>query len=232
MRPEPEIPFVPPPPAYSERIPASQGGLSPERCEDKVAEALTALPLKGLTYQEETDEVGHYGLWRFEGVTGRLDRRQIDQRGGPVFDLVQVYTGATQFLWAAAGVTIPPHYFVHDSASLIYYQEQGHGDEPYYLSYINGLETAEQVEEALQTPGAYRVSLSLNGPHVSRTAVDWASCLPADADACLAGGFLDRFLLTGNNSFIQTGHGPRSALYGFITFQMALIERLDLCTVP
>jgi hypothetical protein len=225
LRQEPESPFVAPPPA------PNREALSLEACQGKVFDALPDLPLEGLTYHEETEENTLYGLWHFEGIAGRLDRRQIDQRGGPVFDLVQVYTAPGEFLWAAAGVTIPPYYFVHDSASLSEYKKQGHGDEPYYLSYINGLDSAQEVREALGTPGAYRVALSLNGSHVSRAGVDWRACLPAESDACLLGAFIDRLLLSGNGTLVETGHGSRSSLYGFITFQLILRERLDLCAV-
>jgi len=227
---DPEPRFVPPPPATARVLPGTSAEAAGSLCPVKVDQSLVDSPPAGLTYREEQDEVGSYGLWHFEGISGRLDQRQIDQRGGPVFDLLQVYIRPGEYLWAAVGVTIPPHYFVHDSDSLTEYQKQGHTDQPYYLSYTRGLDSAEQIQEALKTPGAYRLSLSLNGAHASDTGVDWEKCLPSNSDACLVGAFVDRLMTFGNSSFIETGEGSGHPFYGFITFQIALLERVDLCS--
>jgi hypothetical protein len=227
---DPKPTFLPPPPATPREIPGISSEAAGSLCLAKVDQSLADSPPSGLTYREERDEVGSYGLWRFEGISGRLDQRQIDQRGGPVFDLLQVFSSPGQYLWAAVGVTIPPHYFVHDSDSLIQYQKQGHADQPYYLSYIPGLDSAEQIQDVLKTPGAYRLSLSLNGAQALSSGVDWRKCLPSDTDACLVGAFVDRLMDSGNGTFIETGHGSPHPFYGFITFQIALLERVDLCS--
>ena len=82
------------------------------------------------------------GAWLLTGVAGSLREWQWDfYRNGPVFDLVQVYYQHETMrypLWAAVGVTLPPYYTVHDAASQEYYEQQGHGYQPYYVSFVEG----------------------------------------------------------------------------------------------
>ena len=226
---DPTSSFLPPPPTNPRGHPVTTSRTAEELCQKKVEAALEGLSLAKLTFREERDEIGGYGLWRFEGISGRLDQRQIDQRGGPIFDVLQVFTAPGEYLWAAVGVTIPSHYFVHDEVSWLEYQQQGHANEPYYLSLVRGLESSEQIQDALQTPGTYRLSLSLNGAHATLEGVDWEKCLPTASDICQVGNFVDRLMDSGNTDFIETGTGSRHPFYGFITFQIALLERVDLC---
>jgi hypothetical protein len=152
-------------------------------CEQAMIKALDANSWGVPAYTTAVDG----GSWSLTGVTGSLREWQWDSyRDGPVFDLVQVYYqhGTMRHpLWAAVGVTMPPYYTVHDSASLEYYKQQGHGGHSYYVSFVEGAETRQEVLALFSQPGKYRVTLQVEGSRqkgsigdaVSRAALNTAS---------------------------------------------------------
>ena len=158
-------------------------------CEQSMIQAVEANDWGVPTYTTTVDG----NSWSLTGVAGSLREWQWDPyRDGPAFDLVQAYYqhGTIHYpLWAAVGVTLPPYYTVHDSASLEYYQQQGHGDQSYYVSFVDGAKTRQEVMALFSQPGKYRVSLQVEGPFVSAEGIDWERCEPSSSEYCTLARF-------------------------------------------
>lgn len=190
------------------------------------------------------------GAWWLTGVAGSLREWQWDfYRDGPVFDLVQVYYQHETMrypLWAAVGVTLPPYYTVHDAASQEYYEQQGHGDQPYYLSFVEGTDTRQEVLALFGQPGQYLVTLQVDGPFVSAEGIDWERCEPGDSEYCILARFFEslsppmedigdaehRTFQGESNLFIHTGSASSHPMYGFLIWPMRIEQTLNLCLVP
>jgi hypothetical protein len=144
------------------------------------------------TYSDNVDG----GAWSLIGVSGSLREWQWDSyRDGPIFDLVRIYYRheSRQYpLWAAAGVTMPPYYTVHDAASLQAYRQRRHGDQPYYISFVQGADTRQDVLAFFSQPGQQLVTLQVGGPFVSPEGIDWEHCKPSSSEFCLLASFFER----------------------------------------
>lgn len=181
------------------------------------------------------------GAWSFLGVAGKLREWKWDPyRDGPVFDLVQVYYQHDVMrypLWAAAGVTLPPYALVHDPESLAYYQAQGHDDQPYYVSFLEGAETRQDVLALLARPGNNLMRLQVRGDFVSEQGIDWERCEPAQSEFCRLAGFfeslfppmIDLPFQGGSNLFLHTGSASSHPMYGFLIWPMRVEQELNLC---
>jgi hypothetical protein len=142
-------------------------------------------------------------------------------------------------LWAAVGVTLPPYYTVHDSASLEYYQQQGHGDQPYYISFVDGTETRQEVMALFNQSGKYRVTLQVEGIFISAEGIDWERCEPGSSEYC----FLARFFQSlsppmedipsqgESNELIHSGSASSHPMYGFLIWPMRIEQTLNLCPI-
>ena len=201
------------------------------------------------------------GSWSLTGVAGSLREWQWDfYRDGPVFDLVQVY--AAYFpnqpetmrsdvlyphpLWAAVGVTLPPYYTVYDAASRQAYERQGHGDQPYYVSFVEGAATRQEALALFSQPGQRLVTLQVDGPFVSPEGIDWERCEPAGSEFCILARFFEslspplenigdaehRTFQGESNLFIHTGAASSHPMYGFLIWPMRIEQTLDLCLLP
>ena len=217
-------------------LPAPATPASEVDCKEKILAALEDNSQDGLTYQVQDGA----GSWNLTGISGKMRTFQWDSyRNGPVFDLVQVYTRAQTRgypLWAAAGVRMPAHYTVHDSASYQTYFAQGHGDQPYYLSFVAGLSDREQIQQAFDQPGGQKVQLSIAGEYVSERGIDWKGCEPVDSDYCWLAQFFESLepafedgLYGESNNLIKTGSASATPLEGFLIWPMEILQPLDLC---
>jgi hypothetical protein len=192
------------------------------------------------TYTDTVNE----GAWSLTGVAGSLQEWQWDfYRDGPMFDLVQVHFRheTMQYpLWAAVGVTMPPYYTVHDAASQRAYQEQGHGDQLYYLSFVQGTNTRQEVLALFRQPGEQLVTLQVDGLFVSPEGIDWERCEPADSEFCILARFFESLSPPMNdlpspglsNLFIHTRSASPHPMYGFLIWPMRIEQTLNLCSIP
>jgi hypothetical protein len=208
-------------------------------CEQAMIKALDANSWGVPAYTTAVDG----GSWSLTGVTGSLREWQWDSyRDGPVFDLVQVYYqhGTMRHpLWAAVGVTMPPYYTVHDSASLEYYKQQGHGGHSYYVSFVEGAETRQEVLALFSQPGKYRVTLQVEGPFVSAEGLDWGRCEPRSSEYCILARFfeslsppMDDIPFQGeSNQLIHTGSASSHPIYGFLIWPLRIERALNLCPI-
>ncbi|HNT24967.1 MAG TPA: CAP domain-containing protein [Anaerolineales bacterium] len=209
-------------------------------CEQSMIQAVENSDWGTPTYTSTVDG----GAWSLTGVAGSLREWQWDfYRDGPVFDLVQVYYRHSTMrypLWAAVGVTLPPYYTVHDAASQQAYEEQGHGDQPYYLSFVQGVETRQEVLALFGQPGQQLVTLQVEGPFVSPEGIDWDRCEPSDSEFCILARFFESLsppmkdipLQGESNLFIHTGSASSHPMYGFLIWPMHIEQTLKLCPVP
>ncbi len=196
-----------------------------------------------LSYSNHAGE----GAWTLTGVTGRLRQWQWDPyRGGPRFDLVEVYyqsQGASRPLWAALGVTLPAYYTVHDSASYDAYHRLGRGDQPYYVSFVEGAFTRQEMLALFRQPGRQLVRLKAAGAHVSEQEINWTRCEPVDSEYCTLARFFEslsplmddiggtehRFFQGESNLFIHTGSASPHPMYGFLIWPLRRIRNVNLC---
>lgn len=187
------------------------------------------------------------GAWSLTGITGSLREWQWDfYRDGPVFDLVQVYYQHETMrsdvlyphpLWAAVGVTLPAYYIVHDAASLEHYEQQGHDDQPYYLSFVQGAKTRQEALALFSQPGEQLVRLQVDGLFVSPDGIDWERCEPSVSEFCILARFFESLsppmedipLQGQSNLFIHTGSASSHPDYGFLIWPLKLEQSLALC---
>jgi hypothetical protein len=190
--------------------------------------------------QLEYHQMGQQGEWKLDGVTGKLRAFQWDgYHDGPVFDLVAVYYQHAKMdwpLWAAVGVTLPPYYTTYDSASRERYLADGHGDEPYYLSFTDGIQSHEDALRVFSEPGKHLVSLSVSGSNVTSEGVDWIRCEPEVSEYCLLARFFESLeppmvdIPPGrSNLFIHTGSASSDPTLGFFLWPLKIEQTLDLC---
>ncbi len=225
------------PPREPERIPT---------CTQTLQQATAANDWGTLSYSHHAGE----GAWTLTGVTGRLREWQWDPyRGGPLFDLVEVYyqaQGASRPLWAALGVTLPAYYTVHDSASYDAYHRLGRGSQPYYVSFVEGAATRQEVLALFSRPGRQLVRLKAAGAHVSEQEINWERCEPLDSEYCTLARFFEslsppmedlggtepRFFQGESNLLIHTGSASSHPMYGFLIWPLRLIRNVSLCPQP
>ena len=181
------------------------------------------------------------GTWQVNGISGELRAFQWDAyNDGPRFDLVQVYYRRSSVgapLWAAVGVTLPPYYTIYDSASYRRYHADGHGSEPYYFSFTEGIHSHAEAVQAFSEPGAYLVTLAAGGDYVSREGIDWSLCTPQGSEYCLLAGLfeslappLDDLPYPGvSNWLIHTGTARSDPVSGFLLWPLRLEQALNLC---
>jgi hypothetical protein len=187
--------FIAPAGEPPEPTPAPESPITPlptlTACEQTMIQAVEENEWGRLTYSDTQDG----GTWSLIGVAGSLRQWRWDPyRNGPVFDLVQVYYQHETMrypLWAAVGVSLPPYYTVHDAASREYYKQQGHGNESYYLSFVEGAPTRPEVLALFDRPGQNLVTLQVSGPYVFREGIDWEHCEPGDSDFCILARFFE-----------------------------------------
>ena len=195
------------------------------------------------------------GSWSLTGVAGSLREWQWDfYRDGPVFDLVQVYAAYLPNqpetmrsdvlyphpLWAAVGVTLPPYYTVYDAASRQAYERQGYGDQPYYVSFVEGAATRQEALALFSQPGQRLVTLQVDGPFVSPEGINWEHCEPVASEFCILARFfeslsppLEDIPFQGeSNLFIHTGSASSHPMYGFLIWPMRVEQTLNLCPLP
>jgi hypothetical protein len=184
------------------------------------------------------------GAWTLHGIAGTLREWQWDfYRDGPVFDLVQVYYHHEPIrypLWAAVGVTLPAYYSVHDAASLEYYKLHGYANQPYYMSFVEGAATRQEVLALLSHPGQHLITLQVDGPFVSSEGIDWDRCQPEDAEFCTLARFFESLsppmedipLQGESNLFLHTGSFSSHTLSGFLIWPMQIEQTLNLCPFP
>jgi hypothetical protein len=195
-------------------------------------------------------DAGDGGAWSLTVLAGRLRAWQWDSyRDGPVFDLVQVYYRHATMqpdvlhphpLWAAVGVTMPPYYTVHDAASHQAYVQQGHGDQPYYVSFVAGAATRREVLALFSQPGRHLVSLQVQGTFVSPAGIDWERCEPSESEFCVLARFFESLSPPSedipfqglSNQFIHTGSASSHPLYGFLIWPARVGKTLNLCPAP
>jgi hypothetical protein len=189
------------------------------------------------------------GAWSLTGVAGRLQEWQWDfYRDGPVFDLVQVFYHQAEMrypMWAAVGVTLPPYYTVYDAASQETYEQQGHGDQPYYVSFVEGAQTRQEVLDLFRQPGQHLVTLQVDGSFVSQEGIDWVHCKPGDSEFCILARFFESLsppienigdaghptFQGESNLFIQTGSASSHPMNGFLIWPMRIEKILNLCPI-
>jgi hypothetical protein len=208
-------------------------------CEQSMIQAVNANSWGVPAYTTTVDG----GSWSLTGMAGSLREWQWDSyRDGPVFDLVQVYYQHETMrypLWAAVGVTLPPYYTVHDSASLEYYQQQGHGDQPYYISFVDGTETRQEVMALFNQSGKYRVTLQVEGIFISAEGIDWERCEPGSSEYCILARFFESLsppmedipFQGDSNQLIHTGSASSHPMYGFLIWPMRIEQTLNLCPI-
>ncbi len=226
-----------PTPTLSAPVTEATPPLTP--CEQSMIQAVEANDWGVPAYTTTVDG----GSWSLTGVAGSLREWQWDSyRDGPVFDLVQVYYQHETMrypLWAAVGVTLPPYYTVHDSASLEYYQQQGHGDQSYYVSFVEGAETRQEVLALFSQPGKYRVTLQVEGPFVSAEGIDWERCEPRSSEYCILARFFESLsppmedipFQGESNQLIHTGSASSHPMYGFLIWPVRIEQTLNLCPI-
>ena len=226
-------------PTPSLSAPEAEASTPLTSCEQSMIQAVEANDWGVPTYTTTSDG----GSWSLTGVAGSLREWQWDSyRDGPVFDLVQVYYQHETMrypLWAAAGVTLPPYYTVHDSASLEYYQQQGHSDQPYYISFVEGAETRQEVLALFSQPGKYRVTLQVEGPFVSAEGIDWERCEPRSSEYCILARFFESLsppmedipFQGESNELIHTGSASSHPMYGFLIWPVRVEQTLNLCPI-
>ncbi len=209
-------------------------------CEQAIIQTMETSNWGVLTYSNTIDG----GAWSLRGISGSLREWQWDfYRDGPVFDLVQVdYQHETMRypLWAVAGVMLPPYYTVHDAASQEYYEQQGHGSQPYYMSFVEGAETRQEVLALFNRPGQNLITLQMSGLFVSSEGIDWERCEPSDSEFCILARFFESLsspmedipLQGESNLFIHTGSASAHPMYGFLIWPMSVEQALDLCPAP
>jgi len=201
-----------------------------DECTQTISQTLAAENRPPLTFTQTQDG----GIWTLEGISGRLETwRSNPYKDGPVFDLVQVFYNHDNLrypLWAAVGVTMPPYYSVYDSASYDYYQEHVGSKQPYYVSFVEGVKTRDELLRLFSQPGAQRVGLSLAGAFVGQEAVDWNACEPKYSDFCNLARFFEGLQIVGpSNDLIQTGSAPASYYYGFLIWPMRVTALAQIC---
>jgi hypothetical protein len=206
-------------------------------CEQSMIQAVENRDWGVPTYTNTVDG----GAWSLTGVAGSLREWQWDfYRNGPVFNLVQVYYQHATMrypLWAAVGVNMPPHYTVHDAASQEYYEQQGHGDQSYYVSFVEGAATRQEVLALFSQPGQRLVTLQVDGQFVSPEGIDWERCEPADSEFCMLAQFFESLspsmedipLQGESNLIIHTGSASSHPMYGFLIWPMRIEQTLNLC---
>lgn len=179
--------------------------------------------------------------WSFAGISGELRLRRWDPyHDGPAFDVLQVYyshRGESATLWAAVGVQMPAYYPIQNAASYDWYVAQNRGDQPYYVSFTQGVTSHDDAMHLFEQPGSHLVEIGIQGPHVSAQGVDWERCQPAYSEACFLGRMFDEvFVLPGEGTatnmsdlLIFTGQGPRHPLDGYLIWNVTPTRRLDLC---
>jgi hypothetical protein len=226
-----------PTPTLSAPVTEATPPLTP--CEQSMIRAVEANDLGVPAYTTTADG----GSWSLTGVAGSLREWQWDSyRDGPVFDLVQVYyqRGTIHYpLWAAVGVTLAPYYTVHDSASLEYYQQQGHSDQPYYISFVEGAEMRQEVLALFSQPGKHRVILQVGGPFVAVEGIDWERCEPGSSEYCILARFFESLsppmedipFQGDSNQLIHTGSASSHPMYGFLIWPMRIEQTLNLCPI-
>jgi hypothetical protein len=207
-----------------------------DSCTPAIITAVNKYRWGQLEYSQKEDQ----GEWQLNGVSGELRTFQWDAyRNGPVFDLVAVYYQHAKPdwpLWAAVGVTLPPYYTVFDATSRERYLADGHGDESYYLSFTEGIQTHEDAEQVFSEPGKHLISLSVSGLNVSADGIDWAGCEPETSEYCLLARFFESLeppmvdIPPGrSNLFLFTGSAPSDPTIGFLLWQLKIQQDLDLC---
>lgn len=234
--------FIAPPTPVSETTPLLPS-LTP--CEQSMIQAVNTNGWGVPTYTNGEGD----GAWSLTGVAGRLQEWQWDfYRDGPVFDLVQVYYNQAEMrypMWAAAGVTLPPYYTVYNAFSQETYEQKGHGDQPYYVSFVEGAQTRQEVLDLFRQPGQHLVTLQVDGSFASRGGIDWEHCEPGDSEFCILARFFEglspliedigdagqRTFQGESNLFIQTGSAPSHPMYGFLIWPMHIEKTLNLCPI-
>jgi hypothetical protein len=190
--------------------------------------------------QLEYSQKGDRGEWHLDGVSGELRTFQWDAyHDGPVFDLVAVYYQHAKPdlpLWVAVGVTLPPYYTVFDAISRERYLADGHGNESYYLSFTEGIQSHEDAERIFSGPGKHLISLSVSGSNVRVDGIDWAGCEPETSEYCLLARFFESLeppmldIPPGrSNLFIHSGSLPSDPTLGFLIWSLNIEQDLDLC---
>jgi hypothetical protein len=149
--------------------------------------------------------------WSFYGIP--YETVQYEMPGG-VVDLVHVYfldqDGVSRQVWIALGV------------DLVYRKP---------LRYISRgpWESSEEAWHQVQLNGTVlKVSIrdAEGGPRVSQAGVDWTSC---QYDRCYYGYFFDCVNANGlSNQFIATGHAPRWYPWGFLFWNLEVVEGQEI----
>jgi hypothetical protein len=149
--------------------------------------------------------------WTFYGIP--YEAVQYEMPGG-VVDLIHVYfldqDGVSRQVWVALGV------------DLVYRKP---------LRYISRgpWETSEQAWEQVQlNETVLKVSIRdiEDGPNVSSMGVDWTPCRH---DSCYYGYFFDCVNANGlSNQLIATGHAPSWYPWGFLFWQVEVIEGREI----
>ena len=149
--------------------------------------------------------------WTFYGIP--YEAAQYEMPGG-VVDLVHIYfldqDGVSRQVWVALGV------------DLVYRKP---------LRYISRgpWETSEEAWQQVRLNEAVlKVSIrdTEDGPRVSQAGVDWSSC---QHDSCYYGYFFDHVNANGlSNQFIATGHAPSWYPWGFLFWDVEVVDREDI----
>jgi hypothetical protein len=158
----------------------------------------------GVRYDAEEASWTFYGI-PYEAVQYKLP--------GGVVDLVHVYfldqDGVSRQVWVSLGV------------DLVYRKP---------LRYISRgpWETSEQAWHQVQL-NATVLKVSIRdiegGPRVSQAGVDWTSC---QFDSCYYGYFFDCINANGlSNQFIATGHAPSWYPWGFLFWEVEVVEEQE-----
>ena len=201
-----------------------------DECTQAISQTLTEENSPALTFTQTMSG----GEWVLDGLSGRLETWQANPyKDGPVFDLVQVFYQHDNLrypLWVAAGVSLPPYYSVYDDDSYEYYQEHVGSKYPYYVSFVEGVKTRDELMRLFAAPGAHRLKLSLSGAFVDQDGVNWDACEPQYSDFCNLNRFFESLQIVGTSSgLIQNGTAPASYHYGFLIWSMRITGQVDLC---
>lgn len=117
------------------------------------------------------------------------------------------------------------------------YESQGHGDQPYYVSFLDGADTRQEVLELLKEPGGQLLKLQVRGGFVSDQGIDWERCEPNVSELCQLARFFESLSLPledipypgESNRFVLTGSVSAHPLYGFLIWPMHIERNLNVC---
>jgi len=175
--------------------------------------------------------------WSLTGVSGEFMSMKSSIRYGPTLDMIKLYykkaDGRPGQVWAVVGIQTPPFFTVHNETDMNDYTRLGHGVLPYYVPFIDGASTHEEMAALFNQQGKYQVSFAVSGSHVSSEGVNWEACLPGGIDYCALPLFFDKLYgdsEIGISNEVINGNVPSHYLYGFLVWPGQIDQNLNICS--